>query len=423
MTEPDRTAPIRALNLLASLPYPPRSGGHLRAWNLCSRLSAHLHQTVVCRTQQPLLMEQLAAFSRSGIVLHAVHVPPRPPLRRMLKALTLLASPYPVMMGGWDHRPVRQQLGRLLAEERFELVVVDGTPLCIYLPLLARTRALKVFHLYDIESEYLARKASVLPPGPSRLMAAHDAARMRGVERRMASMADMILVTSTRERDALRRAGVACAIEVVPNGVDCAKVLPLPAAAGSREVLYVGSMQYHPNADAVLHFAATAWPLVRARVPDAVLRVVGRAPPPSVQRLDGSQGIVVEGEVPAVEPYYRNAGALVVPLRIGGGTRLKILEALAHARPVISTTLGCEGLDLTPDRHVLVADDPAAQADAVCRVLRQPELADRLGRDGRALVEARYDWDPIAAGLYRAYAACLERRRSSFTERNTAHAA
>lgn len=393
---------LRALELIPTLPYPPRSGGHLRAWNLCDRLSTRVSQTVLCRVFEPVPPEHAAPFANRHIDLQTVLIPRPQPAIRVLKGLRLLFSSYPIMAGGWDHRAMRRRLTQMLATNGFDLVALHGSPLCVYMPLLRHTRALKVVHLYDLETEFLFRQAKNLPTGIRKLMMLHDAHRMRRSEARLLRAADLIIVTSERERQALLQKNPHYRIATVPNGVDCQTRRPLPPAEG-RELLYVGSLSYAPNEDAVLHFASAVWPALHARFPEATFRVVGRGPSERIRRLHGRDGIHITGEVDEVEPYYRQAALCVVPLRVGGGTRLKILEAFAFGRPVVSTTLGCEGLDAVDGRHLLVGDTPAAMSAQIARVLQQPDLAGALCANGRALIEQRYSWDRIADGLHDTY--------------------
>ena len=159
-----------------------------------------------------------------------------------------------------------------------------------------------------------------------------------------------------------------------------------------------------------MHFCRDILPLIRRAAPATSLAVVGKDPPPVVRALASSH-VLVTGTVPDVRPWMQSAAVFVCPLRVGGGTRLKILEAQASGRAVVSTSLGCEGLAVTPGQDILVADEPAAFADAVLRCLRDPALRARLGAAGRALVERRYRWEAIGADLAAFYEELLARPR------------
>jgi glycosyltransferase involved in cell wall biosynthesis len=217
------------------------------------------------------------------------------------------------------------------------------------------------------------------------------------------SGADAVVAVSRADATALRRVGTPRRLTVVPNGVDTA-ALPLREGDGDgRSVLFTGTMDYRPNVDAVTWFVETVWPRVRSRRPDARFEIVGRAPRPAVRALGAVEGVEVVGEVPAVEPYFRRAMAYVAPLRIGGGSRLKLLEAFAYGTPVVTTSLGAEGIDMTADRDALVVDAPDAFADALVGLLTDPARARALALAGRRLVEERYDWQALAPRLEQLY--------------------
>ncbi|HEX8728484.1 MAG TPA: glycosyltransferase, partial [Ktedonobacterales bacterium] len=195
-------------------------------------------------------------------------------------------------------------------------------------------------------------------------------------------------------------------IAVAPNGVDLATFSAAPPNGGATEeiadrIVFTGTLGYYPNEQAVLHFAARCWPLIREQVPRATWQVVGSNPPDSVRQLDALPGVTVTGTVPSVQPYLAAASVAVVPLLVGSGTRLKILEALAMRKAIVTTSLGCEGIAITAGQHALIADEPDAFAAAVVRLLREPETRVALGAAGRALVEEQYSWDRCAEPLVR----------------------
>jgi glycosyltransferase involved in cell wall biosynthesis len=170
--------------------------------------------------------------------------------------------------------------------------------------------------------------------------------------------------------------------------------------------MFIGNMGYPPCVDAVLYFCKEIFPLIRRRISAAELWIVGRDPRPEVLQLDGD-GVHVTGQVEDVIPYYRQSAACVVPLRAGGGTRLKILEAMALGRPVVSTTIGCEGLDVVDGEHLLIADNPAQFAEKTVRLLTDRQLYQHISTRGRELVETCYDWDKIAGRLMGVYTEML----------------
>jgi glycosyltransferase involved in cell wall biosynthesis len=207
-------------------------------------------------------------------------------------------------------------------------------------------------------------------------------------------------VVSDRERDLLQPLAPAhLRLAVVPNGVDTAACSGSFGDPQADTLIYPGALSYEANFDAVAHFLSAIWPRLRTVRPGVRLCVTGRAAPEQIAALPVADGVEFTGYLDDVRPAVARAWAEVVPLRKGGGTRLKVLEALALGTPVVSTSKGVEGLDLEDGRHVLVADTADAFAAATERLLGQPELRARLGEAGRHVVRQRYDWRAIGAGL------------------------
>jgi glycosyltransferase involved in cell wall biosynthesis len=188
---------------------------------------------------------------------------------------------------------------------------------------------------------------------------------------------------------------------VIPNGINLPQAPPEPPTEHRNPTfLFMGSMGYDPNIDGACYFASQIFPLIRSQLPKAQLLIVGHSPVASVSKLHNGDSIVVTGGVPDVGPYLEQATAVVVPIRFGGGTRIKILEAMAHARPVVSTTIGAEGLETEPNVHFLQCDDPQEFATACVMLWRDPQLCADLTRKAYQLVGERYTWDNISARIH-----------------------
>jgi glycosyltransferase involved in cell wall biosynthesis len=231
-----------------------------------------------------------------------------------------------------------------------------------------------------------------------RLFGRLEAAKVEREEQRAWSVADGCVATSSVDEAVIRTARPEMPTAVVPNAVDTDYFHPSPAPADPEGIVFVASLSYRPNTDAVAWFTDQVLPRVRRARPGAVLTVVGKGPPTWLRRLEGP-GVVVTGAVDDVRPFLERASVVVAPLRVGSGTRLKVLEGLSMAKAVVSTTLGAEGLDVADGEHLLLADDPAELADTILRVMADPALAGRLGAAGRALVLERYGWASAAARL------------------------
>ncbi len=225
-----------------------------------------------------------------------------------------------------------------------------------------------------------------------------QAGRLAHLEARACLAAEQVVAVSEADRRALLAIAPQARIAVVPNGVDAAAYAPLPPPPEGRPptLVFTGRMDFRPNVDAVQWFCAEIWPRIREEVPAVRFQVVGRDPTPAVQALATEPGVEVIGAVPDDRPYIGQADLYVLPMRFGGGIRFKLLQALSMERAVVSTSLGADGVvELVPGEHLLLADAPAAFARQVVECLRRPELRQRLGRAGRELVAAHYDWQVL----------------------------
>jgi glycosyltransferase involved in cell wall biosynthesis len=248
-----------------------------------------------------------------------------------------------------------------------------------------------VLTLQNVGWHYYANRARAVS-GPRRAAFRLEARRFRRHDLRHFDRYSTLVAVSDRDRADLLAASPRSRVEVVPNGVASDELTVIPEPEGAPVLLFTGTLNHPPNAEGIEWFADRAWPAIRARRPDASLLVVGREPPPSVTRLGARPGIEVVGPVPDMRDWYAKATAVVVPLLSGGGSRLKILEAIACGRAVASTSAGAEGLDLEDGRELVIADGAEAFAAATLRLLEGPDLRAELAATGRRAAEERYDW-------------------------------
>jgi glycosyltransferase involved in cell wall biosynthesis len=275
------------------------------------------------------------------------------------------AEPYDVV---WAERPV---IAEMVAEAGFTRVIVD---------------------VDDIGSLVADRQLKLMFPSPLKLLLRAENEKLRVYERGLALRFTRLLVCKEEDRGFFG-AGAA-RVAVVPNGTNVPEVETVSEQPGT--VLFAGHLAHGPNVDGVLHFHATMLPAIREAVPEVRFIVVGHSPVQELLALHDGTRYTVAGSVPDMTAYYESASLVVVPLRLGGGTRIKVLEALAHGKAVVSTSIGAEGLDLRPDIDLEIADTPAEFASRCARLLRDPERRRRLGASGRARVQSLYRWDVIA---------------------------
>ena len=259
--------------------------------------------------------------------------------------------------------------------------------------------------LDNVESVLRFREARGFPVlGRWRWMTMFDAARLSWFQRRLLPSFDKVWVCSDLDRRRLARSLGEGHVQVVPNGVDIEAHAAIAARGGTRSLIFVGDMTYDPNEDAVLYFCEKVLPLIRKQDSEVQVVLVGR-PSQRVQALPARLNrVMVTGIVPDVRPYLESASVSIAPIRAGGGTRLKILEAMAAGRPVVSTSIGAEGLEAVAGRDLLIADKPRDFAQACLRLLRSLALRQRVAASGRACVRSRYDWSVVHDQVRQCYA-------------------
>ncbi len=399
---------MRLLFLTPQLPYPPRQGTTIRNWGLISQLSKHHTISLLSFGVASTVPEVLRARCEHVVV---VPTPQRPTARRVAD----LALGHADLARRLWAPAFQQALADWLARERFDGVQVEGLELAAYLPTIRAHGLPVVYDAHNAEHVIQARALATDRGRSGRALAALYSSlqlpRLRAFERAVCRSVDGLSVVSAEDAAALKALVPEAQPVVVANGILLSDyAAPAPVAGGHGRVVFTGKMDYRPNVDAVTWFASEIWPRVRAQAPDATFWIVGQAPTAVVRALDGRDGVHVTGAVDDTRPYIAGAQAYVAPLRMGGGTRFKILEAFALRRPVISTHIGAEGFPLQNGREALLVDTPQAFADAVGSVLQDPDLARRLGAGGRALAVAQYDWAAIAPRLEDLWQRVLARR-------------
>jgi sugar transferase (PEP-CTERM/EpsH1 system associated) len=271
-------------------------------------------------------------------------------------------------------------------------------------------KAVTILDLLGIESSVMKRYADMEHHSLKRVYAEITSKKLAEYEREVCGRFTHCLVCSEEDRRLLQEATGVDNASLIPNGVDVETFSPDGVKTPqNNRIVFVGRMDYHANVDGVRWFCDEVLPMVRDHSPDVLFQIVGGHPTKEVRRLARPGQVEVTGFVEDVRPYLREATVVVVPLRVGGGTRLKILEALAMGKAIVSTTVGAEGIDLTPERHLLTADQPEEMCHQILRLLKHADLRTSLSKAGRSLVEERYSWKAIGQRLEHVYERCLQR--------------
>jgi sugar transferase (PEP-CTERM/EpsH1 system associated) len=409
--------------LTPQLPYPPHQGTTkgttIRNFGLLSGLAQRhdIHLLSFCTHDDDLSGVQ--PLQDACVAIHTVPEPVRTMSQRMW---TMLASPLPDMAHRLASPVFEATLRGVLSEQSFDVVEFEGIEMAPYLPLLlehamcVQQPPCLVFD--DHNAEYVLQRrvfeTDIRQPKrwPGALYSFIQWKKLRRFEAWACRHVDVVAAVSEVDARALRQITLDQEIVVVPNGVD---VAAYSTYAASRDVLpprslvFTGTMDYRPNVDAVLWFARHVWPLIQKAVPDARFYVVGRRPHARLASLSDQTGIAVTGSVPDTRPYIAGAAVYVVPLRSGGGTRLKVLEAMAMRCPIVSTTMGCDGFPVVSGREVVLADEPELFAREVTDLLRDSDRRNALGQTGFEFAAAHYDWSAIVPLLE----AAIEAKRVS----------
>jgi sugar transferase (PEP-CTERM/EpsH1 system associated) len=387
---------MRILWLKSDLLLPLDKGGRLRTWHLMRHL-ARRHDVTY------LSFAEGIADGMHEVARRVETVPRTDPAKGTLRfyadAALHVIDPLPYAVGKYRSHQFARRLNQLLAEEGYDLIVCDFLFPAVNLPPGLPCPA--VIFTHNVEAEIWRRHAETRS-GMAGLLYRMQHRRMLRYERQALARFDGVLAVSEADRctfsrlypDALRRE-----VHVVSTGVDTEFFAPAPGCSDGRGMVFTGSMDWLPNEDAVIYFCREILPRIRTDEPGATLTIVGRAPTPAVRRLAADQGVTVTGRVADVRPHVQDAAVYVVPLRIGGGTRLKIFEAMAMGKAVVSTTVGAEGLPVEDGEHLLLADEPDVFARSVVRLFRDVERRRSLGAAARRLVAERYDWSAVAGEL------------------------
>jgi sugar transferase (PEP-CTERM/EpsH1 system associated) len=403
---------MRLLFLTPRLPYPPNRGGEIIIFNVLRELSARHEIALVTFYDRP---EELPY--RAGLEPYCVHLEM---VRRRGKfdPLVLLGA-----LGGRSYSISRHLSGefgaavrRVVAEWRPDLVQVETFAMSSYIPDLQRLPA--VLHMHDVTWAMWERMAGVVP-FYLRPLVRIEARRIRRDELAACRAVDVCVPVSAVDARRLAEATASAPVRstVIVPGVDCEALTPVERSASTSNLVFVGSMSYAPNVDAVEFFARDVLPRIAREAPELTLTIVGARPAAAVHRLAEDPRVRVTGRVDDVRPYYAAAAAAVVPLRIAGGVRMKILEALALGSPLVSTAIGAEGLGLEDGRELLIADTPQEFADAVIRVLRDGGLRDQLAARGRETAIRRFSWQSVVRTLEGVHASAVSRNASQASDR------
>jgi glycosyltransferase involved in cell wall biosynthesis len=401
---------MKVLWIAHFVPFPPDGGARLRTYNLLRQAARKFDVDLVALNQRVNLPTSEAvanAVERLRSIVRRVSVFPLPRdtsrPRKLVTAAMSYASPAPYGTQWLSSGPLRDYLRETADTTRHDLVHLDTVDLWQYRNPF-RGRPIVLNH-HNIESQVAARRAEAERNPLVKHLLSRDAGKIAALERKAVAAVSSNLVVSALDGERLLSVSPQARVRVVENGVDTEFFRSDPSARRvPKSLVFVGGMNWHPNRDAVVWLVEDIWPALLRDDPGRALTLVGRFPPrPAREAAEADTRIRITGFVPDVRPHLDAASVYICPMRIGGGTRLKILDALAMARPLVATRVAVEGLDLEAERHYLPAETPEEFVRQVRRLDESLDLASRLAAAGRVLVEEKYEWERIGMRLESAY--------------------
>jgi len=390
---------MRVLMLSPFLPSPAASGGQIRNFHVLRGLAARHEVTLLTAVgddREADLAQNLRDSCREVIPVVV------PTLRRRLGAhVTGVLSPAPYYRVAMQSPAFEEALHRATERQRYDVVQVELLQTAHLVTHLRNVA--KVVDMHNVESTYFRRLLQHVRPGLTKFLLLTDAVKLPRYQQRVLRGYDEVLAVSEVDAGQLQQLLPRSSISVIPNGVDVEAFCPQGTAEDPNLLVFTASFTYLPNVDAMLFFCREVLPAVRRAAPDVRLCIGGAHPGAPLKQLETIPEVEVTGRVPDVRPYLAKAAVAIVPIRLGSGTRLKVLEAMSMGKAVVSTSVGAEGLHVSRGRDIEIADTAEAFAATTVALLQNPARRARLGTAARSTVTAEYSWSKIASRLDAVY--------------------
>jgi sugar transferase (PEP-CTERM/EpsH1 system associated) len=375
--------------------YPPNIGGRIRSYRILQAL-AKRHSITLFTFYAAIEDDQHAALEKEfdRVELMPLAIPAGRTFREAFSYARYLASPLPYTVSKFCKPEVTQRLLKFVEETHPDVIVCDFVFAADSIPW--HVSAPKILFTHNVETAIWKHHYKLARNPFWKMLSWREYQTMDRFERKCVNRADHVLAVSDNDRDVFSKMIDPSRISVIPTGVDVDYFRPSNDQEEPNTIVFSGAMDWMPNEDAIVFFIKAILPRIRQEIPDASLCVVGRDPSSGLRKLGTSvPGVEITGRVDDIRPFVHRAAVYVVPLRIGGGTRLKIFEAMAMGKAVVSTTIGAEGLPVRSGQDILIADDPEDFAKTTVKLLRDPIRRAEIGRAARGLVEQSFSWDAV----------------------------
>jgi sugar transferase (PEP-CTERM/EpsH1 system associated) len=402
---------VKILFITPDLPFPPDNGGRMRTFGFLKELSNRHVVSLLSFHRSDDDTENIEELRE--ICTQVLTVPLTKRQLRKNKRMVQLRSIFqrmPYQYLSHYSQMMQQQISQLTDKHDFDIIQVEFSQMGYYdLP----SNSVNILDQHNIEAEILYRTYRTENSSIRKLYNYIEWKKFKQTEIDLCHKFAACLTTSDHDKDILKRSSPSLTVQVIPNGVDSTFFKPYKRTTSNRNViLFTGTINYFPNTDGLKYFLKEIFPIIQREIPSTQFVIAGKNPPPEILEYSIDPHIEVTGYVKDIRECFSKASIVVVPLRIGGGTRLKILEAMAMGVPVVSTSVGAEGLDVMLGEDILIEDTPTLFAKAVVELINDGKKREKMARAARYLVENKYDWNLIGHKLEETYKGLINQRKA-----------
>ena len=399
---------MKILMICHFLPYPPHGGNLQRSFNLLREISRNNKIHLLALNQKAILpdeesinrgIEALSEFCEE-IKVYAIPLD-LSKFKWYLNLFLNLFSPLPFTVRWFKSGELRNEIEKQIRSCQFDLIHFDTIDLFQYSGIIPDIP--RVLNHHNVESTLLLRRGANEKNIFTKFYLNLQGRKLKRYEKYAVGKVNVNITVSESDSETLRKAEPRGKFKVVPNGTDINYFTPAQKG-DSKELVYIGGMNWYPNRDAMIYFYTSIYPIIKMEIPDVIMNIIGQDPPKELARFaTDDTSLRIHGYVEDVRDYISRSAVYVVPIRVGGGTRLKILDAFACGKALVSTSIGCEGIDVSPGNNILIGDSSGEFADQVIKLIKDETLRRKLEINARKLVEEKYSWEIIGRRLNEIY--------------------
>ena len=388
---------MKVLMISMTFPYPLKSGGKVRVFNLIRELSQNHEIYLVSLIHK----DELCHVSKMYDYCRQIEVVPieHNTISKLVRAIKIMASVFtniPAEIAAKDSIKFKKRIRNIISANKFDAIQVEWIQMAHYVPFDQITRIPKILTEHDVAYVPIQRRAEH-ERGLLKYILSRECRKMKQYEEKFCKRFEAIIAMSDTDKQRLLDLDDSFNVSVIPNGVSTDDIKPNLTPRAGVDLLFIGWMKHYPNRDAMYFFLNQIYPVLIQKRPDVKIYIVGQhVPAELLRKAEGLKNVIFTGYVEDISEYLNKCTVYICPLRIGGGTRLKILEAMAAGIPIVSTSIGAEGLDLTHGEHLLIADNPNDFAHSICSLLENQTLRQHMAQSARTFVEKKYAWKGIA---------------------------